>query len=211
MSKIVFDCVCGKHYRADSMMAGKGVKCRQCGRTIQIPIATPALAPVAPPPASQPAIPISINTAAPPRRRRAQASWGQIAPWVVAGSIGLGLMMYAVRQAQSDQAQAGQALDPRQLGAYLLAFPAIAVILIVFLSLVLPFVLPAILSQQGWLSVGRWASLAGFFITASAGVVFFAYQANNEAVTFLASFVWLFLFGSALGCFLASALYPKGP
>ena len=33
----IVSCACGKQYRADDSLAGRTVKCRSCGRAIEIP------------------------------------------------------------------------------------------------------------------------------------------------------------------------------
>lgn len=96
MSKIIFDCTCGKHYSAAPSMAGKPIKCRQCGRVVTVPAVVPASPPMPPPipppnPSASPAptpIPISINTAPTPLpRRSSRIPWQRIKPYVIGGLV----------------------------------------------------------------------------------------------------------------------------
>jgi hypothetical protein len=211
MADIVFDCVCGRHYTASQTVAGRPFVCKQCRRTIQIPVPTPVSQPAsspAPTPQSSrhPPIPIPINTTASslPQAKRSLSFWYRVTCYVVVGVIVLGLILFALNQSSSDQSQ-----ELKEVGSYLLAIPGIALVLIVPLAFIMPLVLPALLSRKGFLSVGRWASLAGFFLAASCGLVFCAYHVNSPVVNMIGGLMWTVLFGSGLGCFLASAIYPK--
>src|SRR5262249_22891815 len=81
MSKLVFDCVCGKHYRADPRVAGAKILWKQCRRTIRVPMlpptphssatpqaAPPQFTPLQPPPqkAPQPRTPTPTPAPSPP-------------------------------------------------------------------------------------------------------------------------------------------------
>jgi hypothetical protein len=103
----------------------------------------------------------------------------------------------------------GPPVEIGDIGKMLVAIPVLAIVVLVPLAFILPLVLPVILSQRRWLSVGRWAALAGFFLLASCGASGVALALRNSAVFVIATPMWFFLFTSSMGCLLAAALHPK--
>jgi hypothetical protein len=138
---------------------------------------------------------------------------GNLLTWLgyaLAIAVGLTLIFYFVKASKPLENE-----QLRDLGKTLLAIPAIGLALLSLLIVVLPLILPMILSRNEWLSVGRWASLAGFFFGLSLATLAFAYgsmpryawqnQPGFEIWSLLSG--WLYMW--CLGCLLASAFYPK--
>jgi hypothetical protein len=78
---IVFTCTCGKKFRVGDEHAGKKTKCRQCGKTLVVPLSTDAPTPTTPP----------VRRGAPPPRANVAPSVQKTDQMVRVGS-GTGLM-----------------------------------------------------------------------------------------------------------------------
>jgi hypothetical protein len=158
----------------------------------------------------QPPIPISIDTSSTPRkgtpakRTLARSYWG----WLVIALVLTALLIFILREGASNFPT--KVFEPEEIRARLLAIPLALLGTLILLFLILPLVLPLFLAQHGCLSVGRWASLAAFCLTASIGVISIASILNSLVTGMFLGIVVFLLYGAALGCLLASAFYPKG-
>jgi len=67
------ECSCGRKYRVPAEVAGKKVRCKECGAAMDVPAASPPPEPVHPAPAAAPVAPPEPTRPAPPAPPPAQA------------------------------------------------------------------------------------------------------------------------------------------
>lgn len=239
---IRFACAqCGKIHRIPDHFAGKRGKCGRCGLRFTAPGAIPTPSNVFIPVADDDDDQFRVSL----RPRRAKPKDHARGPILMGLGFGAAMMLvlFASRDAivsnvpglapllpppaipaipavpaipaprfQPPAPVAVQVVPPEDVARFLTGLAHLA------LFFVTPFVLPATLSRQRYLSMGRWLIMAGFcfFLFVFGGVVY-EVAVNRDpmqltpslglAATYLATTSF---FGIG-GCLLAAAVYPKEP